>query len=104
MIKNKTTKQSGNEALERIILDSLGEHPLWFQGGGTRESGSVWFVCEGCGSPVGQGLGRPQGIPRTRLVVVIAAESRLIAGPVIAFVRNGPSKSGPIKYSNLTDT
>lgn len=38
------------------------------------------------------------------LVVVIAAESRLIAGPVIAFVRNGPSKSGPIKYSNLTDT
>lgn len=44
MIKNKTTKQSRNEALERIILDSLGEHPLWFQGGGTRESGSVWFV------------------------------------------------------------
>lgn len=72
-----------------------------------RGDEGVWerVVClEGCGSPVGWGLGWAQGIPRTRLVVVIAAESRLIAGPVIAFVQNGPSKSGPIKYSNLTDT
>lgn len=30
--------------------------------------------------------------------------SRPITGAVIAFIQNGPSKSGPIKYSRSTDT
>lgn len=72
MVKNKTTKQSWSEPLERIVPDSLGEHPPRVQGGGRWGSGSLWLGREGCGPLTGAPVRRLEEPRGLRVVVVIA--------------------------------